>query len=73
MRRFIMSVLAVAALSGPAFAQDAATPPAPVTAPAPDASEKICVDQNPTASTRVNSQRLCRTRAEWEKRGGVPR
>ncbi len=73
MRRFAIVLLAVSA--GPAFAQEAATPPsAPApAAPAPADQEKICVDQNPAASTRVHSQRVCRTLEEWNKRGGIPK
>ncbi|MES2471473.1 MAG: hypothetical protein V4601_01400 [Pseudomonadota bacterium] len=76
MRLLTVAVLGFSVLSGAALAQSPTPPPAPpaeAAAALPDANEKICIDQNPTASTRVNSQRICRTRAEWEKRGGVPK
>jgi hypothetical protein len=79
MRWLACSGFVVCVLSGAAMAQSQ-TPPAdaPATtsqdaAKDSDAKALICIDQNPTASTRVNSQRICRTREEWEKRGGVPK
>jgi hypothetical protein len=76
MRLAFVAAVGFSILSGAALAQPAPSSPPPAktpAAPVPDANAKICVDQNPTASTRVNSQRVCRTRAEWEKRGGVPK
>jgi hypothetical protein len=72
MRWFSCCVFAVCVLSGAAMAQSQ-IPPADAPAPPKEKEALICVDQNPTASTRVNSQRICRTREEWEKRGGVPK
>ena len=71
MRRFAIALLAISA--GTAFAQEAATPPTAPAPATPAAQEKICVDQNPAASTRVHSQRVCRTLEEWNKRGGIPK
>lgn len=76
MRSFAVAMLALCVLTGGALAQTETPPPAPpadaAAAPQPD-KQLICTDQNPAASTRVHSQRVCRTREEWEKRGGVPK
>jgi hypothetical protein len=71
MRTLAAAIFAASVLSGAALAQNQ---PPPTDAPAtPSPKDVICVEQNPAASTRVHPQRLCRTREEWEKRGGVPK
>jgi len=72
MRLLSCLIFSVSVLCMPVMAQtQAADPAAPPSKD--DKKEMICVDRNPTANTRVNSQRVCRTREEWEKRGGIPK
>ncbi len=76
--RFI-SLLAVCLSSVAALAQTNTTPvtapPAASEAPAAktDDQKMICVEQDTDTASRLRPKRLCHTREEWNKLGGVPK
>ena len=72
---FSIAAGALLTLAGPAFAQSQGNLSTPMAAPAEagadaDADRRICVRQETTGS-RLRT-RVCRTRAQWEREGGVP-
>lgn len=75
--RFV-SLALFAVWIAPAMAQTNASPPA---TPAPasqtgaraDDQTLICVDQDPGTASRLAPKRVCHTRPEWNKLGGVPK
>ena len=74
-----LSLLAVCVTSVAAMAQTntapATTPPAATEVPAAKADDQkmICVEQDTDTASRLRPKRLCHTREEWNKLGGIPR
>jgi hypothetical protein len=79
MRSLSLTLFAICILPGAALAQTSAapatTPPTAADAPATKADDlkPICVDQDPGPASRLQSRRVCHTRQEWNRLGGVPR
>ena len=70
---FSIAAGALLMLAGPALAQSQGNSSNTMAAPADagaDADRRICVRQETTGS-RLRT-RVCRTRAQWEREGGVP-
>jgi hypothetical protein len=76
MRSASLALFAVWILSAAATAQINGAPAttAPV-APVPKADDQkpICIDQDPDTASRLGPRRVCHTRQEWSKLGGVPK
>lgn len=65
MRRFLMTAAAVTAVSTVAFAESAPSSPQQIPPKSPrDPNEIVCERQQELGS-RIVSQRVCKTRAEW--------
>jgi len=78
MRHLPLALFAACAFSVPAVAQTNAPPsPAPSTvtdsATTTDDQKLICVDQDPNTASRLAPKRICHTKQEWSKLGGVPK
>jgi hypothetical protein len=66
MRMLILALSASSFLATAALAQTETAPPAAEAKPAA-ASEVICVEQDPNASSRLQHRRTCHTQEEWDK------
>jgi hypothetical protein len=76
MRSLSLTLFAICVLPVAAMAQTtAATPSTAADAPATKADDQkpICVDQDPGPASRLQPKRVCHTRQEWSKLGGIPR
>lgn len=79
MRSFSLALFAFCAMPLGAMAQtdaaSATTPPAVGDAPAAkgDDQKLICVDQDPGTASRLQPKRVCHTRQDWSKLGGIPK
>jgi hypothetical protein len=79
MRYLSIALFAICILPVDAMAQTSAAPATipPMAADAPvtkaDDQKQICVDQDPGPASRLQPRRLCHTRPEWSKLGGVPK
>lgn len=75
MRMLSLALVVASALPLAALAQTATpTPPASADTEAKADDQKlICVDQDPGSGSRLQPKRVCHTRQEWTKLGGVPR
>ncbi|HET7083737.1 MAG TPA: hypothetical protein VFI23_03135 [Rhizomicrobium sp.] len=82
MRHLSLALFVICLLPPTAQAQTDTPPPATqpaapaaADAAAPKANDQkiICVVQDPSGATRLQSKRVCHTEQEWNKLGGIPR
>jgi hypothetical protein len=71
---FVICVIPVVAVAQ-TDAAPATTPPTAADTPVTgtDDQKLICVVQDPDTASRLRPKRVCHTRQEWTKLGGVPK
>jgi hypothetical protein len=79
MRCLALALVAFCSLPASTMAQTngqpATTPPTAADAPITKADDRklICVVQDADTASRLQPKRLCHTRQEWSKLGGIPK